>query len=311
MTLPSSLRSRPPEGAQGRLGSGPALGPLTVLTWNVQWFCGLDGTVDVERVLGHARALADFDVLCLQEVAVNYPGLRGNAGFDQVQRVRELLPGFEVVFGPAIDERAADGRPQRFGNLIASRLPLARVQRNALPWPADAGVRSMPRSCLSATVMAPSGPLRVMTTHLEYYSLRQRRAQAMALLALHAQECAQAAAPPAADGAPDTPFQPQKLTSRALLCGDFNLGPSAAEYSLLQRAVDAPATRLVDAWTLAHAASEPRAPTFCVHDTTYGDHPIACDFMFVSEDLAAHVRSVDVDVATRASDHQPVTLVLS
>ena len=42
-----------------------------LVTWNVQWFCGLDERVDVPRVLAHARAMADFDVLCLQEVAVD------------------------------------------------------------------------------------------------------------------------------------------------------------------------------------------------------------------------------------------------
>ena len=53
-------------------------------------------------------ALADFDVLCLQEIAVNYPGLRGNAGHDQPALLRELLPGFQVFFGAAVDEWSAE-----------------------------------------------------------------------------------------------------------------------------------------------------------------------------------------------------------
>ena len=61
---------------------------MKLITWNVQWFCGLDDVVSVERVVGEARAMADFDVLCLQEVAVNYQQLMGNAGFDQVARLR-------------------------------------------------------------------------------------------------------------------------------------------------------------------------------------------------------------------------------
>jgi endonuclease/exonuclease/phosphatase family metal-dependent hydrolase len=283
---------------------------LTVLTWNVQWFCGLDGVVGVERVLDHARSLADFDVLCLQEVAVNYPGLRGDAGFDQVQRVRELLPDFEVAFGAAVDERGADGRRQRFGNLIATRLPLAQVHRHSLPYPAEAGVPSMPRGCLVATVLAPWGPLRVMTTHLEYYSRRMRMAQARALLELHAQACALAAAPPTGGDA-GNPFQAKPHTASALLCGDFNLPPREPEYALLQQAVPAPATRFVDAWTLVHGPATPRAPTFCVHDHEYGEAPYACDFVFASEDLAPRVTRVEVDQATRLSDHQPVRITLS
>ena len=53
---------------------------MKLITWNVQWFCGLDDVVSVERVVDEARAMADFDVLCLQEVAIDYPRLTGGAG---------------------------------------------------------------------------------------------------------------------------------------------------------------------------------------------------------------------------------------
>ena len=106
---------------------------MKLITWNVQWFCGLDGRVDVARVVRHAQAMADFDVLCLQEVAVNYPQLKGDASHDQPALVRSLLPGFEVCFGAAVDELADDGSGRRrFGNLIASRLPVAQVQHHVL-----------------------------------------------------------------------------------------------------------------------------------------------------------------------------------
>jgi endonuclease/exonuclease/phosphatase family metal-dependent hydrolase len=282
---------------------------VNLLTWNVQWFCGLDDSVSVERVLDHARMLADFDVLCLQEVAVHYPGLTGNAGFDQVQRVRELLPGFEVCFGAAVEERGRGGERQRFGNLVASRLPVAQVQHQLLPYPADAGLRSMPRMCTSATVLAPFGPLRVMTTHLEFYSRRQRAAQARALLDLHVQSCGHAAAPPERDET-GTPFQSKVHAAEAVLCGDFNFEASEPEYALLQSASAQPGTaRLVDAWRQVHGDAA-HAPTFRLHDRRYGPVPIACDFVFVSEGLAPRVRRVEVDLHTRASDHQPVLLEL-
>ena len=106
---------------------------MKLITWNVQWFCGLDDVVSVERVVNEARAMADFDVLCLQEVAVNYPQLIGNAGFDQVARLRQLLPGFEVCFGAAVDELGREGQRQQFGNLVATRLPVAQVQHTSKP----------------------------------------------------------------------------------------------------------------------------------------------------------------------------------
>ncbi len=282
---------------------------MKILTWNVQWFCGLDDVVSVERVIAHAKSMADFDVLCLQEVAIDYPGLTGDAGFDQVERVRGLLPGFQVFFGAGVDELGRHGKRQRFGNLIATRLPVGQVQYTPLPYPADGGVRSMPRVCTSITVMSALGPVRVMTTHLEFYSTRQRLAQAHALVGLHAQACGHAAHPPL-DDETGAPFQNKVHTASAILCGDFNLEVSNEEYGVIQAAPAPDATRLLDAWPLAHPGVA-HAPTFRLFDRRYGPEPISCDFFFVSEDLAPRVRRVEVDVETRVSDHQPVLLELA
>ncbi len=281
---------------------------MKLITWNVQWFCGLDDVVSVERVVEEARAMADFDVLCLQEVADNYPQLAGDAGFDQVARLRRLLPGFEVCFGAAVDEMGRHGQRQRFGNLLATRLPLLQAQHYPLPYPFDAGVRSMPRMCTSATVMTALGPVRVLTTHLEFYSPRQRLAQARALVDIHTQACQQAAHPPL-DDETGAPFQTKVHTTRAVLCGDFNLETSNAEYAVIQAPAAPDATRLLDAWPLVHG-STPHAPTFRLHDKRYGPVPISCDFVFVSEDLKPHVKRVQINTATLASDHQPVLLEL-
>ena len=47
------------------------------------------------------------------------------------------------------------GERCQFGNLIATRLPAAQVQHHALPYPADAGVSSMPRMCTVVTLRDP------------------------------------------------------------------------------------------------------------------------------------------------------------
>ena len=294
---------------------------MKLITWNVQWFCGLDDVVSVERVVAEARTMADFDVLCLQEVAVNYPQLTGNAGFDQVARLRQLLPGFEVCFGAAVNELGRSGERQQFGNLVATRLPVAQVQHCPLPYPADGGVRSMPRMCTSVTVMTALGPVRVMTTHLEFYSTRQRMAQAHALLAIHAQACAQATQPPLADET-GGPFQSKVHTPSAVLCGDFNFEQANEEYALLTRQeasgagqpaqppANLSASPFSDAWQLAHG-SAPHDPTFRLFDRRYGPEPICCDFVFVSDDLKSRVTKMEVNLQTRASDHQPVLLELA
>ena len=55
---------------------------MKLVSWNIQWCLGIDGRVDPKRIVDEARALADFDVLCLQEVAANFPALKGSRGED-------------------------------------------------------------------------------------------------------------------------------------------------------------------------------------------------------------------------------------
>ncbi|HEY6510808.1 MAG TPA: endonuclease/exonuclease/phosphatase family protein [Burkholderiaceae bacterium] len=283
---------------------------MKLITWNTQWCCGLDGVVSPERIVDGARELADFDVLCLQEISLGFDRLQGAPG-DQPAQIAALLPGFQVFFGAAVDEYQRDGKRQRFGNLIATRLPVARVQHHALPWPAADGVRSMPRICAVATVLSPQlGAVRVMTTHLEYYSALQRLAQARALRALHDEACAMAAAPPepADDG---SPFQTKVHTPHALLCGDFNAEASDAAIAALVSpgGSNDGAHVFHNAWSVVHG-STPHAPTFRLIDRSHGPDPMACDFVFVSGGLAARVRRIEVDLKTRASDHQPVLVEL-
>lgn len=291
---------------------------MQIVTWNTQWCRGLDGRVDVARIVREALALGDVDALCLQEIAANYPGLAGAPG-DQVAQVQAALPaGWQLFFGAAMDSWGPAGR-QRFGNLIATRLPVRQVQHHALPYPADAGVRSMPRMCTQLTVQDPAlGLVRLMTTHLEYFSKPQRMAQALALRALHLQACAQAACPPQAaqDG---SPFQDQPHTRHAVLCGDFNLQAHEPEYAALaaplsaaeaQGWADSGLVPLHDAWQVLHPGQS-QPPTFCVFDASYSPTPVACDFMWVSDSLRGHVRAMAVNWQTQSSDHQPLWLQLS
>lgn len=290
---------------------------MQLVTWNTQWCCGLDGRVDVARIVHHALSLGDVDVLCLQEIADGFEGLAGQPGCQPTQ-IEEMLPaGWQIFYGAAVDEWTTAGR-QRFGNLIATRLPVRQLRHHPLPYPHDGGVRSMPRMATELTVQDPRlGPVRVMTTHLEFFSPRQRMAQAQALRALLLQASAQAACPPpvCADG---SPFQSRTHTPHAVLCGDFNLQVHAPEYAALSaplteseaagwaRAGDVP---LHDAWQVLHPGQTQPA-TFCVYDRRYEPEPVTCDFVWVSDSLRQHVRALSVDGRTQASDHQPMWLSL-
>lgn len=281
---------------------------MKLLTWNIQWGRGIDLAVDIARIVREARAIADFDLLCLQEVAVNFPGLPGGRGEHQVNEISRALPGFSAHFGAATDVDDGRGGRSLFGNLLLSRLPVIQVFRHLLPWPADPGVSSMQRLALECVVAAPWGPLRVTGTHLEYYSPMQRMAQVEALLALHREACAHADRPRAGLPAGD-PFAAMPRPASAILAGDFNCRPGSAEYLRLTAAIQPSAPQFVDAWTTLHP-DRPHPPTAGVHEDSWAKPPYCCDFVFVTEDLAPRLREVRIDSGTRASDHQPVLLVL-
>jgi len=281
---------------------------MRLITWNIQWGRGMDGRVDLARIVRKAREMADFDVLCMQEVADNFPapGLEGNDDRDQFAALAALLPGYRRIAGYGIDLAGEGSRRRRFGNVIFSRYSVLSARRHALPWPADPGKRAMPRVAVEATLQAPLGALRVTTTHLEYYSEVQRRAQAARLRNLHDEACQRAAhpAPETRDGSPfDTPPQ----TTHAVLCGDFNFPPENPAYGDIQGTLARNGPRYMDAWALLHYP-RPHAPTFCVHSDEYSKTPYCCDFAFVSETMAQRVQSIEVDSAALESDHQPVLL---
>lgn len=281
---------------------------MKVLTWNVQWCRGLDGRVDPARVVAEARRIADFDVLCLQEVAANFPELPGSEGENQFELLAALLPDYTAVSGAAIDVLGENGRRQVFGNMIFSRYPVLRVSRFQLPSPHDPEHSYMPRMLLDATLDTPFGPVRVMTTHLEYYSVRQRAAQVETLRARHAEACEHARGQVAQDAV--GPWRARAEPCSAILTADFNFKTTDPLYQRLQAPFETAATRFVDTWVYRHGDT-PRPPTLGCHDRQRWPEPYACDFIFATEDLLPRLREVVIDVESRASDHQPVLAVFA
>ena len=282
---------------------------MKLITWNIQWGRGIDLKVDLLRIAHTARELADFDVLCLQEVAVNFPGLGGSRGENQVEELSSALPGYAAHYGIATDVDDGRGGRSRFGNLVLSRLPVIQAFRHLLPWPADAAAPSMQRIAVEAVVQFPWGPVRVMTTHLEYYSAMQRMAQVEALRRLHEEACGHAALP-RPSGDPGEPFAALPRPSSAILTGDFNFKPDAPEHQRMISTFGAAVPRLMDAWEIAHP-KQPHAHTVGLYENGWAEHPYCCDFVFVTGDLASRVRAVTVDKQTQASDHQPVLVELA
>ena len=276
---------------------------MRLISWNVQWCRGVDGVVDTARIAREARRIADPDVLCLQEVSVGFSDLPGSQGEDQVEALRREFPGFGVFFASAVDVPGAEGARRRFGNLIASRFPVGRVLRHALPWP-RASAPSMPRAALEAIIQAPFGPVRIITTHLEYYSSGHRAAQIERLRELHAETNRETVATQT-----EGPFVPFPHPDSAIVCGDFNMPPDDPLRARLLEAFLAPTPKFVDAWQALHP-SQAHPHTFRMHERKDDQAPYCSDYVFVTEDLAPRLRSISIDGDNRASDHQPVIVEL-
>jgi endonuclease/exonuclease/phosphatase family metal-dependent hydrolase len=264
-----------------------------IVTWNIQNGKGCDGLTDLGRIASVVKAMHP-DVVCLQEIARNDPAIAGGA--DQVAELRGLFARFEAVFGAALSRGS-----RQYGNLLLSRLPVLQVFMHLLPHPAERGIRHMQRQAIEAVVSTRSGPLRVVTTHLEYHSAAHRAAQIERLRALQAEVAANEARPPKPGPSPyDGVARPASL----VLCGDLNLLPDDAEY----RALFQPP--LLDAWRYLKK-NETHPPSTGLFDRAQWPMGGHCrDYFAVTSDVAERLDALEIDAATDASDHQPLKLVL-
>jgi endonuclease/exonuclease/phosphatase family metal-dependent hydrolase len=175
------------------------------------------------------------------------------------------------------------------------------VFHHLLPHPAEGGIKHMQRQTIEAVLETKSGPLRVMTTHLEYYSAAHRAAQVARLRAIQEEVADNEASP--AKPAP-SPYDTVPRPASLVLCGDFNIQPDDAEYAQLFR------PPLVDAWRAARPG-EPDPPTTGLFDRVQWPRGGHCrDYFALTPDVARRVARIDMDAATDASDHQPLRVVL-
>ncbi len=282
---------------------------MRVLSWNIQWGRGADGVVDLNRCIETIRVLGDFDVICLQEVAQGFASLNNGRSMDGPASLAAAFPGYSAHFGAAFDGPASSGGRNRFGNLTLSRLPVGRVQVHSLPLPAEAGYAAMPRVCLEVVV---ADRLRILNTHLEYYGVARRLAQAQALHGLQLDTIQALRTPGETSGRirAGTPFEPLARPASALLCGDFNCEPGSPALAALTERDEQGTPVWVDAWEACYG-TVPHLHTVGVNGAEWPDRPYCCDFIWVTPDLLGKVESLAVDQATAASDHQPLLLSLA
>ncbi len=277
---------------------------MRLLTWNIQWGLGVDGRVNLDRIAAEVRRLGDPDVVCLQEVTAGFKELAGNDGSDQFADLARLFPSHLAVAAPALDFAGERRARKLFGNMVLSRYPVGSIERHNLPWRTLPDRECMPRGLLAVTVLTPSGPLRIMTTHIEWSASEFRDAQVDAIRNVHQEACWRVATPAAVGKAG---YAPQPATKSAILCGDFNMQPGEATRARLMAPFKAPQTpQFIDAFAVL-CPGKVHPPSMCLFDQT--DGPARClDYVFCTEDLAPHITEVTYDQSSRASDHQPVLL---
>lgn len=282
---------------------------MRLLSWNIQWGRGMDGRVDLQRILNTIRQLGEFDVICFQEIAINFPGLPGSQGEDQFAILAAGLPGYTAIYGVATDVPDRLGGRSCFGNAIFSRLPVGQIWRHLFPWAAEQTTPSMQRVLVEAVVTTPFGPVRIMTTHLEYYSQKQREIQIKTIRRLHTEACFMS------DRAPQVvehggPFEVFSRPAQAILCGDLNFPATAKERLQILAPFENNIPVFLDARTEIYP-DEPHAPTVGIHPVDFVDQPECFDYIFVTDGLKSLLKTHNTDAKTQASDHQPVWIELS
>ncbi len=277
---------------------------MNLLSWNIQWGRGMDGRVDLARIVDTIRSIDDFDIICLQEVANHFPGLAGSCGEDQMAELGSRLSGYTPIYGVATDVPDSSGGRSQFGNAIFTRLPVGQVWRHLLPWQAELSTPSMQRMLLEAVITTEFGPVRILTTHLEYYSQYQRNIQIDAIRDCHIGACAMSQRQVLNEERGGT-FEVFPRPQAALLCGDMNFPATAPERERVLAPFAAGIPCFQDAWSVLHA-DRLHIPTVGIHPVDFVDHPACFDFIFITDDLTKRLKSFSCDTMTQASDHQPI-----
>jgi endonuclease/exonuclease/phosphatase family metal-dependent hydrolase len=255
----------------------PARSSLTAVAWNIERGLSIDPWLRVP-------SLREADILLLSEVD------DGMARTGNIEVAAALAEGLgmhyayaaeylELTRGAPAERRRTRGQTNRtglHGNAILSRWPLHDVRRVSLPerfdWSRNYERRLGERNALVATIDLGSGPLTLVSTHLEAYTTPAARAEQMRALL--------AALPP---------------RGAAIIGGDFNtigvplgnwwgvkLGPREA-LTLAARCARSTA-RLADPAPYEPLFAEAESAGFQFRETnagqgTFGTHPLVPRFL--------------------------------
>lgn len=284
---------------------------MRFVSYNIQYATGLDGQVDLERIV---RESSGADVIAYQEVE-RWFGRSGDV--DQVEAIAELLPDYHWVYGGGVDLNAdvvtSDGRVQHrrrtFGNMLLSRYPIVSSRNHLLPKIGSVSpTMSIQRSALEGSIEFPSGRLRVYSVHLSHLTSEERLSQVEALIDVHHRAVFEGFPVngdlDGIDLAKDIPDQ--TVSREAIVLGDFNMEPDSPEYDLITGPVSPWGGRVVnpdgfvDAWTYLDHELLDGATCDGLNDRA------RLDYCFISTPLSSRLKSMRVDDDAVGSDHLPI-----
>jgi len=289
---------------------------MLAVTYNIQWGKGRDGRIDLNRI---AKTIEKADIIALQEVERHW---REQACPDQVQRLLELLPGFDHVYGPAMDLGQGLGKPRRqFGNLILSRYPIMSTRNMPLPARSVIGHVNDQQAFLEAVVDIGHKKIRIYNVHLNYLSPDQRLEQIEMLLDFVRKAPGRGGAitaPGKSVLGPEDEFANlgvsplPEMPDDAILLGDFNMTPQSAEYAMIAGEWSAIYGRLTAEFNFSDALTvvgfpENQGVTFPANAL---EPAMRLDHCFVSRGLVKSVKKAWIDHEVDGSDHQPVWTLL-
>ena len=284
---------------------------MKFVTYNTQYGVGRDGQFDLGRI---AREVEGADIIALQEVTRNFAR---NGSVDMIDGLAALLPGYFTAFGPAMDldfgATDGEGRPLnkrfQFGNMVLSRFPIVASRNLLLPRTLRLSRGNLQRSAMEALVIAPSGPLRIYSVHLDHVSVTERTLQ---IGHLKERAFAYAGEGGAISGSAEYGFPEPPRPEGFVLMGDFNMDRFSPEYMLMTGEQDDASreagAHLIDVYSLGGGL--PDGAVSWVDDTRPEDNRLI-DFAFVEASLAGRVGKVWIDRGAKGSDHLPVWFELT
>jgi endonuclease/exonuclease/phosphatase family metal-dependent hydrolase len=234
---------------------------MRVVSWNIHWGCGRDGRIRIHAIIDVLRKLNPGCDLPAGS-GCQSPGTRR-----QRQREPVQATGGRLRWLPHDRAGAERNLPQQPAAPVRQH-PAVEIPHHPGPAPHAAlagrpgSPSGMPRGMIETVLEAPGGKLRVLTTHLEYYSPRSAAPRCSASASCMQEACARAAI-----------YQPRTGTRSALparlppgsaiFCGDFNFFPDSDDYRALLAPPEAarrPAGRRLARPPRRHGARADRRP---------------------------------------------------